>query len=75
MENGLFTYLKGIGLLLALFFVLYPVILIVQVLTDTVTESIGQIAILLVLSLFAWIWVIRLYRAYDSVDVPMKASE
>lgn len=75
MEESLFTYLKGIGLVLALFFLFYPAILIVQILTGTVTESIGQIAVLLLLSLMAWSWIIWLYRAYKSVDVPMKASE
>lgn len=75
MEGSLFTYMKGIGLLLAVFFVVYPAILIVQLLTGTVTESLGQITVLSLLSLVAWVWVIRQYRAYDSVDVPMKASE
>ncbi len=75
MEQNLFTYLKGIGLVLALFFALYPAILTVQLLTNTVTESIGQITVLLVLSVIAWVWIIRLYRAYRSVGLAMKASE
>ncbi|SEH58945.1 hypothetical protein SAMN05192561_1109 [Halopenitus malekzadehii] len=75
MEQNLFTYLKGVGLVLALFFALYPAILIVQLLTNTVTESIVQITVLLVLSVIAWVWIIRLYRAYRSVGLTMKASE
>jgi uncharacterized membrane protein YqjE len=75
VEQSLFTYLKGIGLLLALFFALYPAILIFQLLTDTVTESIGQIAVLLILSVIAWVWIIRLYRAFRSVGLRMKGSE
>lgn len=75
VEQNPFIYLKGIGLVLALFFALYPAILIVQLLTNTVTESIGQIAVLLVLSGIAWVWIIRLYRAYRSVGLTMKASE
>ncbi|WP_137284979.1 hypothetical protein [Halorussus salinisoli] len=75
MVESPFTYLKGIGLLLALFFVFYPVVLVLQLLTGTVTESIGQIAVLLVSSLIAWVWLIRLYRAYGSVDVTTKATE
>jgi hypothetical protein len=70
-----FTYLKGIGLVLVLFFALYPAILIVQLLTGTVTESIGQIVVLLILSGVAWAWIVRLYRAYRSVGLTMKASE
>jgi membrane protein DedA with SNARE-associated domain len=75
MHHSLFTYVKGVGLVLALFFVLYPGILIVQVLTDTVTESSGQILVLLGLSFLAWVWIIRLYRAYASVGLTMKSSE
>ena len=75
MEQNPFIYLKGVGLVLALFFALYPVILIVQLLTNTVTESIVQILILLILSGIAWVWIIRLYRAYRSVGLRMKASE
>ena len=56
-------------MLLALFFALYPAILIFQLLTDTVTESIGQIAVLLILSVIAWVWIIRLYRAFRSVGL------
>jgi len=70
-----FTYLKGVGVVLALFFALYPAILIAQLLTNTVTESPGQIAVLLLLSVIAWAWIIRLYRAYRSVGLSMKASE
>ena len=75
VEQSLFTYLKGLGLVLALLFVLYPAILIVQVLTGRVTESMFQITVLLILSVISWIWVIRLYRAYGSVDVTVEASE
>ena len=75
VEQSLFTYLKGMALVLTLFFALYPVILIVQLLTNTVTESIGQIAVLLILSVIAWVWIIRLYQAYRSVGLSMKASE
>lgn len=75
MQQGLFTYVKGVGLVLALFLALYPAILMVQLLTDTVTESLVQILILLGLSLIAWVWILRLYRAYASVGLTMKASE
>ncbi|MFD1685642.1 hypothetical protein [Halobellus litoreus] len=75
MDQNLFTYLKGVGLVLALFLALYPAILIAQLLTNTVTESLGQITILLILSGIAWIWILRLYRAYRSVGLRMKASE
>lgn len=74
MEQSLFTYLKGLGVVVALFFVLYPAILIVQLLTGTVTESTLQITVLLILSGIAWIWLIRLYRAYDSVEVTMNGT-
>lgn len=75
VQQGLFTYVKGVGLLLALLFALYPAILIVQLLTDTVTESLVQILVLLGLSLIAWVWILRLYRAYRTVGLTMKASE
>ena len=75
MDQGLFTYLKGIGLVLALFFALYPAVLTAQLLTNTVTESVGQILVLLSLSGVAWIWIIRLYRAYRSVGLTMEAAE
>jgi len=75
VEQDPFTYLKGIGLVLALFLALYPAVLIAQLLTNTVTESIGQILVLLTLSGIAWIWIVRLYRAYRSVGLTMKASE
>ena len=75
MDQCLFTYLKGIGVVLALFFALYPAVLIAQLLTNTVTESVGQILILLSLSGIAWIWIIRLYRAYRSVGLTMEAAE
>jgi len=75
VEQNPFTYLKGVGLVLALFLALYPAILIVQLLTNTVTESIVQILVLLALSSIAWFWIIRLYRAYRSVGLTMKSSE
>ena len=75
MEQNLFTYLKGTALVLALFLALYPAILVVQLLTNTVTESIVQILVLLILSGIAWAWIIRLYRAYRSVGLTMKASD
>lgn len=75
MEQNVFTYLKGIAVVLALFFAVYPVLLIVQLLTNTVTESIVQITILLLLSVIAWAWIIRLYQAYRSVGLKMMASE
>jgi len=75
VEQSPLTYLKGVGLILALFLALYPAILVVQLLTNTVTESISQILILLVLSGISWIWIVRLYRAYRSVGLTMKASE
>jgi membrane protein DedA with SNARE-associated domain len=75
MEQSLFTYLKGIAFLVVLILLLYPFILLFQVLTGTVTESLGQIAVLLLLSLLAWAWVIRLYRTADLERVTMKAPE
>jgi hypothetical protein len=75
MEESLFTYLKGIAFLVVLFMLLYPLILLFQVLTGTVTESLGQIAGLSVLSLLAWAWVIRLYRTANLERVTMKPSE
>ena len=75
VQQGLFTYVKGIGLVLALFFALYPMFLVVQLLTGTVTESPVQILVLLGLSLIAWVWILRLYRTYRSVGLTMKASE
>ncbi|WP_172861765.1 hypothetical protein [Halopenitus persicus] len=75
MEQDPFTYLKGVGLVLALFFGLYPAILIVQLLTNTVTESVPQISVLLILSGIAWVWILRLYRAYRSVGLTMQASD
>lgn len=75
MERTLFTYLKGIAFLVALVLLLYPVILLFQVFTGTVTESISQIAVLLTLSLLAWVWVIRLYRKAEVSGVKIKAAE
>ena len=75
MDETVFTYLKGIAFLLAVFLLAYPVVLVVQLLTNTVTESVGQIVVLVVLSILAWAWVIRLYRNYDSDRVEMMASE
>ena len=75
VEQNLFTYLKGIGLVLAVFFGFYPGILIAQLLTNTVTESVSQILVLLGLSGVAWVWIIRLYRAYRSVGLCMTAAE
>jgi membrane protein DedA with SNARE-associated domain len=75
MEQTLFTYLKGVGFLVALILLLYPLILLFQVVTGTVTESLGQIAVLSVLSILAWAWVIRLYRNADLGRVQIKATE
>jgi len=75
VEQNPFVYLKGVGLVLALFLALYPAILAAQLLTDTVTESLGQILVLLLLSGIAWAWILRLYRAYRSVGLTMKPPE
>lgn len=75
MERTLFTYLKGIALLVALLLLLYPLVLLFQVFTGTVTESLRQIAVLSILSLLAWAGVIRLYRNADLGRVKMKESE
>ena len=75
MEQTLFTYLKGIAFLVALILLLYPFILLFQVFTGTVTESLSQIAVLSILSILAWAWVIRLYRNVDLGRVKMKATE
>ena len=50
MEETLLTPFKGIAFLLAFVLLLYPGVLLVQVLTGTVTESVSQIAVLLGLS-------------------------
>lgn len=75
MEQSLFTYLKGVTFLVALLLLLYPLILLLQVVTGTVTASLGQIAVLSALSILAWAWVIRLYRNGDLGRVKMKATE
>ncbi|WP_380675502.1 hypothetical protein [Salinigranum sp. GCM10025319] len=75
MERTLFTHLKGIAFLVTLLLLVYPLVLLVQVVTGTVTESPGQIAVLSILSLLAWGWVIRLYRNTDLGTVTMRASE
>ena len=75
MEETLFTPFKGIAFLLALGLLLYPGVLLLQVLTGTVTESIGQIVLLSGLSLLAWIWVVRTYRNTEFGGVEMSASE
>lgn len=75
MERTLFTHLKGIALLVALLLLLYPLILLFQVFTGTVTESLSQIAVLSVLSLLAWAWVVRLYQNSDLGSVKMKEPE
>lgn len=75
MEKTVFTPLKGVALLVAVVLLCYPGVLLVQVLTGTVTESVVQIAVLLGLSALAWAWVIRLYRRAESVGVTMTASE
>lgn len=71
VDGSLFTYVKGIGVLLALFFLLYPAVLGFQLLTGTVTETGGQIGVLSVLSLLAWASAIRMYREYDSEEMEM----
>lgn len=75
MKETLFTPFKGLLFLLALVLMLYPGILLLQVITGTVTESLGQIALLLGLSGLAWLWIIRLYRNTEFPGVRMKASE
>ena len=75
MEQTLFTYLKGVAFLVALLLLLYPFILLFQMVTGTVTESLGQIAVLSILSILAWVWVIRLYRNADLGRVKIKATE
>lgn len=75
MERSLLTYGKGIAFLVVLILLSYPFILLFQVLTGTVTESLGQIVVLSILSLLAWAGVIRLYRTADLGRVRMKASE
>jgi hypothetical protein len=75
MEQTLFTYLKGVAFLVALILLLYPLILLFQLVTGTVTESLGQIVVLSLLSILAWAWVIRLYRNADLGRVKMKATE
>ena len=75
MEGTPFTYLKGVAFLLALLALVYPVVLVVQVLTGTLTESPIQVAVLLGLSLVSWAGVVRLYRNADFEGVRMKASE
>ena len=75
MEQTLFTYLKGVAFLVTLVLLLYPFILLFQVFTGTVTESLGQIAVLSILSILAWAWVIRLYRNADLGRVNPKATE
>ena len=75
MERTSFTPLKGLTFLLALVLLLYPGVLLIQLLAGTLTESLGQIAILLTLSLIAWVWVIRQYRSAEFVGVKMRASE
>jgi hypothetical protein len=75
MEETLFTSLKAIAFLLALLLLLYPAVLVVQLLTGTLTESLAQVAVLSVLSLVAWVGVIRLYRNAEFEGVNMIASE
>jgi ABC-type dipeptide/oligopeptide/nickel transport system permease subunit len=75
MEQTLFTYLKGVAFLVALILLLYPLILLFQMVTGTVTETLGQIVVLSLLSILAWAWVIRLYRNADLSEVKMKATE
>lgn len=75
MERTLFTYLKGVAFLVALILLLYPLILLFQLVTGTVTESLGQIAVLSLSSILAWAWVVRLYRNTDLGEVKMKATE
>jgi hypothetical protein len=69
MEQTLFTYLKGVAFLVALILLLYPLILLFQMVTGTVTETLGQIVVLSLLSILAWAWVIRLYRNADLSEV------
>ncbi len=75
MNKTVWTPLKGIALLIAVFLAFYPVVLVVQLFTGTVTESIGQIAALLVLSLLTWAWLVRLYRNTEFGRVGMVESE
>lgn len=75
MDETVFTYLKGVAFLLAVFFLCYPVVLVVQLLTGTVTESVGQIAVLLVLSALAWAWAIHLYQNAEFPPVGMTTSD
>lgn len=75
MEQTLFTYVKGVAFIVAVFLLLYPLVLLFQVFTGTVTESLAQIVALSVGSLLAWIWVIRLYRNADLSDVNLSATD
>lgn len=75
MDGTTGTYLKGVAFLLALLLMVYPFVLVVQLLTGTLTESPVQVAVLLGLSLVAWAGVIRTYRNAEFVGVRMKASE
>lgn len=75
MERTLFTYGKGVVFFVALIMLFYPFILLFQVLTGTVTESLGQIAVLSLVSLLAWTWVIRYYRNADLGGSAIQATD
>ena len=53
----------------------YPLILLYQVATGTVPNALGRAAVLALLSVLAWAWMIRLYRNADFGGLQAKATE
>ena len=74
MDETVFTPLKGITFLVAVFLLFYSFVLAVQLVTGTVTASIAQVAVLLALSLLAWAWMVRRSRNAEFERVEMVES-
>lgn len=75
MEQTLFTYLKGVGFLVALLLLFYPLILVFQLVTGTLGASLPQVGVLSVLSLLAWGWMIYIYQNANPGTLGIKAAE
>ena len=75
MEQTLFTYLKGVGFLVGLVLLFYPLILLFQLVTGTLGASLPQVGVLFALSLLAWGWMAYLYRNANLETLGIKAVE
>lgn len=62
MGRRFIPYSKGVAVLATIMLLFYPLVLLARVLLGSVPRRLDLTAVLLILSLFAWLWAIQLYR-------------